>query len=386
MAQLSEQSSDLLNTMRSQGAGLVELTRTVGRGVPALRDASDNVLELNPNSRTPLLVSNVNDVGITFNPYQLAVVDRTGQDYRGIQAESFGTADYSAALNSNGEVWGKSFTGGETVFAPDVYGTRVHGSSLVEAPDVYADRVHIFGANGTVMDNAGVSTAGHYVGKDYYAGLGFYAGTAGHNQTAFFVGNTLMDKDGFAAGHIFVTNCYVSNEFILGNSSIHVNGMHTPQFSADGIVVGTRTFMNNSGVFADGFFLNGSEARLKQDITPTEDAHLATVIDAPIYDWRYRADMLATPAAAAADTAAAATTDTSDVTDPDVEPWRFGPLADDLPDRVLGDGPNGKAPDLVAMVFTAWGAIQELSAKLDTATEQIAELSARLDAIDTPKG
>lgn len=363
MPQIDAQSSTLLDKIVDQDAALTDLTKTVARGVPAMRDASENVLELNPAANFPLLTSNVNDVGQSYVGGLLQVVDKTGQDWRdlsagvvtagggavelnygGLAATAVTAQDYVAATNglygaftSSTESYAQRFWAGNTLHSTTgfsvgnsgmdgglVTSPQVYGGTRVSSPDVYGDRVH---AGNSIMDNAG------------FGGFHFVAGGAVHDTGGFGIGDSWLNSFEVASN---------GRGFFGG---INLDG--------NGIVTGWRMVDAGFGpMYAGAYYTNVSEAGVKRDVTPVEDAHLQAVVDAPLYHYRYRPD-----ASVVAD----------DQTQADT--WRRGPMVDDLPEHVVGQTPHGKAPDMAAMLNTAWGAIRELSAKVDA-------LSARLEAVE----
>lgn len=58
----------VVDTINAQRANLAELTRAQGRGTTALRDASGNVLQMNPDARYPLLTAATSDSSVAFTP------------------------------------------------------------------------------------------------------------------------------------------------------------------------------------------------------------------------------------------------------------------------------------------------------------------------------
>lgn len=381
MPQIEDQSSTIVDAVKGQARSIADLTKTVSRGVPAMRDASENVLELNPSSTAPLLTSQANDVGTTFADGYLWVVDKAGQEPRGmVTSEFWVTPDSSASpdarypgyILSNGSYVGTTahFTGvgrfdggiasdntiaaanfwtGNNYFGPEGLSVGLAGMDsqsvwtdngetflsrhVCRAADVYADRVHV---GNTYVDGGGVA-AGN-----------FGSGGANHNANGFGIGNCYMDFNWVAgaAGN-------------FGGITLGGGGMNTGNRLIDAFF---------APIYAGAFFQNISEARFKRDITPIAESQLDVVRGAPVYHYRYRDDApVASSLAHDGDEEAAAAA---------AEQWRRGPMADDLPDHLLGDTPRGRAPEMGAMLNTAWAAIAELSAKLDDALGRIAALEA----------
>lgn len=78
--------SDTINTMRRQ---LDELTRAVGRPAGAMRDGSDNVVEMVTGAAYPVLGARGQDVSLIMANGAATVADQTGRDPRPITAAVF---------------------------------------------------------------------------------------------------------------------------------------------------------------------------------------------------------------------------------------------------------------------------------------------------------
>jgi hypothetical protein len=220
-----------------------------------------------------------------------------------------------------------------------------------------------------------------------------------HDGRGFFIGPTWVDGGG------------------VGGPGCSFGGVG---INGGGINTGWRNIDAGFGhIFAGAYWTNISGSEQKRDITPIETSQLDAVLAAPLYHFRYKPTVvnnLATdveseigvasvpdppsmpdqsrpttqvtePVLGAAETTIppepeVVTGINSGVAEDIAETWRFGPMVEDLPEQVIGETPRGKAPDLVSLVYTAWGAIQELSAKLDTANEKIAALTTRLEAVE----
>jgi len=226
-----------------------------------------------------------------------------------------------------------------------------------------------------------------------------WVGNAHMAVDGFGIGNAWMNRDGHFTplGGVDYNGCY--------GSSASFGGM---LMNGGGITTGWRNIDAGFGwMWAGGFVTNICEERFKRDITPIEESQLDTVLAAPLYNFRYDPEVINNVAPEVSsvpeapdvgpqttetpDPASARSTGTS-TSDPDLinsgvpeevaEAWRFGPMADDLPEHMVGETSIGKGPDLGAMVNTLWGAVQELSGKLDAANEKIAALTTRLEAVE----
>lgn len=92
-----------------------ELARAVGRGQPALRDPSGNILALDPASSTPLLAAQGHDVALNMQSGALRVTDETGQNLRAVEAQqvSVDTANVAGRMDV-----------GADLHASDLYATH----------------------------------------------------------------------------------------------------------------------------------------------------------------------------------------------------------------------------------------------------------------------
>jgi len=268
-----------------------------------------------------------------------------------------------------------------TTARQDVYGpTYTHGWDIdLQGGSVGCRNIGAWGGagGGQVWGQQSVTSDG-YVGAP-----NIWAGNAHMAVDGFGIGNAWMNTYGHFTpqGGVDFYGCYGSSSSFGG---ILTNG--------GGINTGWRMVDAGFGpMYAGAYWTNISEVRFKRDISRVEDSQLDAVLNAPLYHYRYNPNAIhpntnaATERMVDPDAPAVASTGPDDLETPiaDVNPealqeaaeaWRFGPMIEDLPDQVVGDTPRGKAPDLTSLIYTAWGAIQELSAKLDKANEKIARL------------
>lgn len=358
MPQIDAQSSTMIDAIKTQAASIADLTKTVSRGVPAMRDASENVLELNPSSTSPLLTSQTNDVGTVYSDGWLMSVDKTGQEWRNFAADTVQAGGGTTFLNTGG-VDAPAVTAHDYVQSNNVY------ASYMQANSLYGDRVS---AGASVLDNTTL-TAQQVLCEG-----------SGMNYSGVWCGQSSIQPNSVAGPNVYGYDVYADRVHV-GNSYVDGGVGFFPQCNGYGAAfggVGIGGGGINTGnravdaflapMYAGAFFTNISEERFKRDIIPVADSQLDVVRGAPVYHFRYRRDVPVTssPAHDGDEEAAAAA----------AEKWRRGPMADDLPDHVLGDTPRGRAPELGAMLNTAWAAIGELSDKLDAALARIAALEA----------
>jgi hypothetical protein len=274
----------------------------------------------------------------------------------------------------------------------DVYGpTYTHGNSIdTQGGSVYTRNLEAWGGN---IWAQGAITADNYIGS-----RDIWSGNSHMNGDGFGIGNAWMN----GSGH-FTPNGGVDFYGCFG-SSASFGGMG---FNGNGIVTGWRTVDAGFGwVWAGAFITNICEERFKRDIAPIEESQLDTVLAAPLYNFRYDPEAInnVAPDVASVPEAPDVGRQTTEAPDlgltstgtstsaPDLinagvpedvaEAWRFGPMADDLPDHLVGETSIGKGPDLGAMVNTLWGAVQELNEKLEAANEKIAALTTRLEVVE----
>ena len=282
----------------------------------------------------------------------------------------------------------ETFTSGRQ----DVYGpTYTHGNSIdCQGGSIFPRNVEAWGGN---IWAQGAITADNYIGS-----RDFWSGNSHINGDGFGIVDAWMNRYGHFTpqGGVDYYGCFGSSSSFGG---ILTNG--------GGITTGWRQVDAGFGLmWAGGFITNICEERFKRDIAPIEESQLDTVLAAPLYNFRYDPEVINNVASEAVasvtpevgpqtteapDPGLARSTGTStsapDLINPGVpeevaEAWRFGPMADDLPDYLVGETSIGKGPDLGAMVNTLWGAVQELNGKLDAANEKIANLTSRLEAVE----
>lgn len=332
MPQIDQQSNTLLDKLDTHDAGIADLNKTVARGVPALRDASENVLTLNPSSTVPLLASPVHDAAVQYYNASVAFTNATGENLRPASADRFTTANVAAGIDSYGAVWGHDLASSGNLRADvGVYG------AYTQTYDVYSQRIgtgDITSSNinsTSTVYSPSVTATNVYVGggvrSPYYQTANCYVG-----DQAIWAGSTVMDVNGMAAGH-----------FASGNCLMDFNTVQGP--------VGSFTQLFCS------FFNGAPSARTKKrDVAPV--SLLAAVEAAPSYSYRYTEQAAALMEGISADD------------------WQVGPMTDDLPPDLVGPGQYGESIEYLAMVRWAWGAIGELSKKLDAALARIDTLEA----------
>jgi len=283
-------------------------------------------------------------------------------------------------------------TGNTTTARQDVYGpTYLHGNSIdAQGGSLYTRNVEAWGGN---IWAQGSITADYYLGS-----RDIWSGNSHMNGDGFGNGNAWMNANGHFTpqGGVDYFGCFGSSSSFGG---ILTNG--------GGITTGWRQVDAGFGLmWAGGFITNICEERFKRDITPIEESQLDTILAAPLYNFRYNPEVINNVASEAASVTVIPEVgpQTTEAPDPEsarslvgtdsnppinpgvpeevAEAWRFGPMADDLPDYLVGETSIGKGPDLGAMVNTLWGAVQELNGKLDAANEKIANLTSRLEAVE----
>lgn len=310
---------------------------------------------------------------------------------------------------AGGQIWGGQIVGqqnsffnknlqtqtfqviGTSTFGPtNFYGTADH-----HGWDLWAGNINGTGlyGNGLQLYGGQINAGNIFVAGCYCNGVDVGGGWVS-NCARFQTYGSIMDSNGF----------YVGSAWLDGNGA----GGAWGQFggvviNGGGITTGWRNVDAGFGaMYAGIYWTNISETRYKRDITPVEASQLDAVLGAPMYYYRYDPDAIHPDTNDAPEKMATPDTpsvnivdgepslhavDDSVPTDAEVPPeavdeaadtWRFGPMVEDLPDHVVGETPRGKAPDLGAMVNTAWGAIQELSQKLDEANQKIADLTGRV--------
>lgn len=206
-----------------------EVVRAVGRGASALRDDSQNVIEMTSGSTQPTLMSVPEDVAVQWNSGTLAVVDPTTAEKR----------DFSARQGG--------FSGQVTA---DTMGTNVLGVGTVNAATVTAGTAKMNGGN-VSGDTAGFNTLG--------------VGTVNAGQVN--TGTTYM-----RGGSVGVPGGNVTTDPAGSiNSSLFYGGTY----------------------FGHGSFDNGylvSDARRKTAFEEVDPADVDTLRNVPVYSWRWKAD------------------------------------------------------------------------------------------------
>lgn len=108
-----------LDHIKSLRQDHTELVKAVGRGQPALRDPSGNILALHPSSPVPTLVSQGHDVALRMGYGFLSVVDEGDQQFRGLYSDSVGTNEVQTGRvtgAADGRLQIKSDSGADVFF------------------------------------------------------------------------------------------------------------------------------------------------------------------------------------------------------------------------------------------------------------------------------
>lgn len=179
MPQIAAQADGLIDRLTTQATDLSTLKQTVARGVPALRDAAENVLELNPATSTPLLASNANDIGTSFSNGVLAVVDQTGQEQRALTADKVVVGDGATEINAGG------LSGQAATLSAYLY-VAGSGNAYVFAHDGKATATDRYEAPGATFGGVNI-------------GYGYGVDTEGR---AINVGNSKMDVNGLFGNQV----------------------------------------------------------------------------------------------------------------------------------------------------------------------------------------
>jgi hypothetical protein len=353
VAQIDQQSATLIDRLGDQDVSINDLAKTVARGVPAMRDASENVLELNPNATIPLLTSRRNDVGQSYVTGLLQVVDKTGQEWRDLSAGVITGGGGATELNYGG-IETQAITVRDYLSAANgVY------STTSSASDAYADRFH---AGGCLMDSVGIA-----IGPSTLTAVDMGApGLFGYDVT------TLRGRvvEHWTCGNVHINNGGISGPAAsFGGVNVNGGGVDTQGRNmwcwglyAQGVQAAGGSF----NVIAWGATAAWSDRRLKHDIVDVDRSealgHLLALRPRE-FEWNDH---------------------------PERGRVR-GFVADEMPERFQREIPNPQpdedddgeplgAYDLGEVITTTVTGVQALSAKLDAATETIAALTARLDA------
>lgn len=414
MAQLGEQSNTLLDKLTGNGEDISTLTKTVGRGVPALRDASENVLELVPASRVPLLVSSVNDVGVTYDNGWVKVTDSTGQEGRWLGAENVIAGDYAAGIQSNGLVYGETLQASVNIHAGNgVYSTvssaiqvdaqRVYcggalhntggfgiGNSWLNTNEVFASNgylggVHINGGGinpgGRGIWNAGtVDGALHVAGAASFTGNGFTGPGANIGGMFFNAGGVQPNGRGVWNAGVVDAAVHVS-----GSASFNGGGFTGPGASLGGVAI------NGGGIDLWGRNLVGYNFYCAGINASSGGAffNLAYAFLVPYSDRRMKHDIADLDEAEALDNLLAMRPREFVWNDHEDRGRVRGFIADEMPDRLQrthegrGDGESALGGyDLGEVVTTTVVAAQTLFRDLDEATDRITALERRVRALE----
>jgi hypothetical protein len=185
MALLGDQGPpSLLGKVTDQKNKLDELSKTVARGVPALRDAGNNLLALDPSSAVPLLSAPEHDVALKFkdasnNTGILAIVDKTGENPRTLETGTINPrgngiinagAVGSSSVNNTGNIVTRSIQSGAGGISSsaniDTTGliVRAGGISILSNGGLSANTIDAvglrMGAGGISCPNAQIDTYG----------------------------------------------------------------------------------------------------------------------------------------------------------------------------------------------------------------------------------
>lgn len=222
-----------------------ELARTVGRGAPALRDSSGNVLEMNPNAPYPLLGPQGTDAAVAFTPD--GTIKITSADTTEDRDMTVRLIHASDSVGTSGNLIAQ----GDVNVVGTVIGSWVHSTGNINA-DVS------IGAGLNIIAGGNVSGASANFGPL----------TSGQTQTGNLVcGQVNTSGDIFAPGRNISTD-----PAGIMHSALYVGGT----FQGHGVFDSTTTI---------------SDAQLKTDFSEVDDADVDALLVAPVQRWRWRADI-----------------------------------------------------------------------------------------------
>jgi len=363
VAQIDQQSATLIDRIGDQDTSINDLAKTVARGVPAMRDASENVLELNPGATFPLLTSRPNDVGQAYVDGTIQVVDRTGQEWRDLAAGTITGGGGATELNSGG-IDTKALTVRSYL---DVASTVYATSSQVY--DAYAERVHcgnaIMNSGGFGIGNSWMNNDGHWGPNGSFGGVVINGGGINVGGRGVWNGGTIDGALHYSGGAYFNGGGFTGPAASLGGVVINGGGIDTYGRN----VWAYNLYCAGISAWSGGSFFN-----------------LAYAFLVPYSDRRMKHDIVDVDQAEAFDHFLALRPREFEWNDHPEQGRVRGFVADEMPERFQrqaglddDDEPLG-GYDLGEVVTTTVGAVQALSAKLDAATEKITALTARLDA------
>lgn len=204
----SDKPTGVVESVADTQTQIESLARAQGRGSSALRGGS-NVIEVNPDSRVPLLTPVGVDVGLGFESGTLQVVSGDGQSPRGLTAQSVVT------------------TGGAYVTETLTADRLIAGNGI----DCGAGSIHGVHTGSARLDTAyvgGALTANNIIaggGADFGGGFVHGVHTGSANLDSAFVRGTLT-ADRLIAG----------NGADFGSAPVH--GVHTGSANLDSAYVG----------------------------------------------------------------------------------------------------------------------------------------------------
>jgi hypothetical protein len=361
MALLGDQGPpSLLGKVKDQTVKLDELSRTVARGVPALRDAGNNLLALDPSSAVPLLSAPEHDVALKFkdasnNTGILAIVDKTGENPRTLETGTINPRGNgiinagsvgSSSINNTGNLVTRSIQSGTG---------GISSSGLIDAGTLKAVGITV-GAGGISCTGANLDVKGLIVHDGNIACYGnINAGVVVASGMQVAGGGVssggLLDAPGVTAG---------------GRGVATVGDMNCRSISA------AYNVFANIGVYAPNLG-NYSSARLKTAQRPLADLIGGSPLDLiervgrSVHVYKYNPE-----------TAPELADDTE----------RVGFNLDQLPESLVnppspipgpGDDPGGlghESYNVITMLSTTMAALAELRAENAALTARVAALEA----------
>lgn len=331
----------LLNTTMVDQVGSLsssheELVRAVGQGVSALRDSSDNVLEMNPDELYPALGSFLMGVTCQWSPNTFQVRDHTQQHWRDLSARNISCQEGGGITCDTGH---------------PTYDTHMYPGEISAPGGIITTGL---GFSGTVNSDF------LFIGGDAHVGNNLDVSQKVTTQNVFattLLGN-VRGTNAQYTDYCDATNSMTTFEFFC--QTVHADGniaslgeIYAQIGVTGGIFVQAPTLY--------GTLSGSSDSRVKRDIVPVSDDDLDVMLAAPVKRWR----RLPSP----------------DLTGEAPAP-QVGPMAEDLPEvaqRPGPPGPDGEPDgvmhyDMQTYVGLLHGLIQRMSSKIDDLTSRVAAL------------
>lgn len=207
-----------------------EAVRAQGRGAPALRDASGNVLLMNPDAPHPLLTPAGIDAAVAF------------------------TDDGTVKITSASTAEDRDMTVRDIVSSGEVHANRLTATGQVQADNVGCNVLGVGTVNASAVTSGTVTSTGQLTGANVVANNQFNAG-------------------GFA---------YIGGGLQVGAAEVPVGGRVTAR---ECTLEGNLLVKGN--IYCNGQFNPPSSVEMKRDIQPLPFDAIETVRSAPAQLWRY---------------------------------------------------------------------------------------------------